>query len=153
MLRRFYSMVAREVREEVVADVRAADVVVHPVEEAEQLRIRAVDRAQSASHPGPLVVPEVRDLRRRVLEPRVQHQPEVDPEVGAPVEAGHGDEAELVRRGPYGSKAGDPARRTDVDPALPVRREELRPGPEMVQGVVLDGLVVVEAARTRRVRH
>merc|ERR1719213_1480118 len=52
-----------------------------------------------------------------MLQPRVEDQPEVDPEVGAPVEASYGHEAELVRRGPYSSKAGDPARRTDVDPA------------------------------------
>ena len=95
----------------------------------------------------------MRDLRRRVLEPRVQDQPEVDPEVGAPVEAGYGYYPELVRRGPYGSEAGDPARRTDVDPALPVRREELGPGSEVVQRVVLDGLVVVEASSTGRVRY
>ena len=36
MLRSLYRVVARQVREEVVADVRAADVVVHPVEEAEE---------------------------------------------------------------------------------------------------------------------
>merc|ERR1711871_1648153 len=67
-----------------------------------------------------------------MLQPRVEDQPEVDPEVGAPVEAGDGHEAELVGSCPYSSKAGDPARRTDVDPALPVRREELRPGSEMI---------------------
>merc|ERR1719421_1386629 len=55
-----------------------------------------------------------------MLQPRVEDQPEVDPEVGPPVEAGDGHEAELVGSCPYSSKAGDPARRTDVDPALPV---------------------------------
>merc|ERR1719359_1860910 len=88
-----------------------------------------------------------------MLQPRVEDQPEVDPEVGAPVEAGHGDEAEFIGSGPYGSKAGNPASRTDVDPALPVRREELRPRSKMVQRVVLDGLVVVEASSARRIRY
>merc|ERR1711871_1102335 len=102
-----------------VADVRAADVVVHPVEEAEEFRVGPVDGAQGASHPGPLVVAEVRDFRRRVLEPGVEDQPKIDPEVGAPVEAGHWYYPKLVRRGPDSSEAGDPARSPDVDPALP----------------------------------
>merc|ERR1719506_1190552 len=58
-----------------------------------------------------------------MLQPRVEDQPEVDPEVGAPVEAGYGHEAELVRRGPDSSKAGDPASRTDVNSPFPIRGE------------------------------
>merc|ERR1719182_993760 len=88
-----------------------------------------------------------------MLQPRVEDQPEVDPEVGAPVEAGDGHEAELVRRGPYSSKAGDPARSPNINTTLPVRREEFGPGSEVVQRVVLDGLVVVEASSARRIRY
>merc|ERR1719152_1129110 len=88
-----------------------------------------------------------------MLQPRVEDQPEVDPEVGAPVEAGDGHEAELVGSCPYSSKAGDPARSPNINTTLPVRREEFGPGSEVVQRVVLDGLVVVEASSARRIRY
>ena len=94
--RRLDRVVARQAREDVVAHVRRPDVVVHPVEEAEELGVGSIDRAQRAADPRPLVVPKVGHFRRRVLEPGVQDEPEVDPHVGAPVVAGYGGESELV---------------------------------------------------------
>ena len=70
-------VVARHIREQVVRHVGAPDVVVHPVKRA----VRAVDGAQSAAHPGPLVFAEVRQVGRGVLQPSVQHQPRVGPHV------------------------------------------------------------------------
>mmetsp|Transcript_4030 Transcript_4030/g.7011 ORF Transcript_4030/g.7011 Transcript_4030/m.7011 type:complete len:212 (+) Transcript_4030:97-732(+) len=90
----FLGMVARHVREQVVRHVRAADVVVHPVERA----VRAVNGAQRAPHPRPLVLPKVGQVGGRVLQPRVQHQPKVAPQVARPVHHRHLEVPELLPR-------------------------------------------------------
>ena len=59
---------------EVVRHVRGADAVVQKVKDR---AVGAVDGHERALLPRPLILPEVRHVFRRVLQPRVQHQPSV----------------------------------------------------------------------------
>ena len=148
--RRLHRVVARQVGEEVVGHVGGSDVVVHPVEDA----VRAVDGAQPAAHPGPLVLAEVRQVRGRVLQPGVQDQPEVAPEVGRPVGPVHAAVAEdfagLVQ--PVEGQQTAERREVHAHVPLPVRRKELGPGAEMVVHR-RHALPLGRATRSRRVEE
>mmetsp|Transcript_33704 Transcript_33704/g.100063 ORF Transcript_33704/g.100063 Transcript_33704/m.100063 type:complete len:213 (+) Transcript_33704:636-1274(+) len=102
--------------------------VMHPVEDA----VGPVDRAQRALHPRPVLVAVVRHGGVRVLQPGVEHEPEVHPEVGQEVVHQHGLPAE-GGGGPGQAEEGDgDAEGRQRDAVRPVHGEELRVGAEVV---------------------
>mmetsp|Transcript_138201 Transcript_138201/g.429609 ORF Transcript_138201/g.429609 Transcript_138201/m.429609 type:complete len:338 (-) Transcript_138201:39-1052(-) len=119
-----------------MADVRRADVVVHPVEDA----VGPVDGAEGALDPRPVLVAVVRDRGVGVLQPGVEHQPEVDPHVRQDVEHHHGSEAVGAGGADEAAEGQRHAQRRQADAHAPGLGEERRVRPEVVdQAAALHG--------------
>eukprot|EP00754_Rhynchopus_humris_P028744 Rhum_TRINITY_DN15176_c9_g1::Rhum_TRINITY_DN15176_c9_g1_i1::g.142397::m.142397 len=113
-LRGVLGPVVRHLEGDVVHDVRGADVVVHVVDDG---RVVAVHAARRAAHVREVTVGEVRDLVVRVVQPRVEHQPAVRHDVGAPEPEERRAEAVLVvdvRQDGQPRKAAEGARQDHV---------------------------------------
>jgi len=106
-----HGVVVRQLVEDVVADVRTADVVVQLVHNP---GVGAVDRGQRAGKPVPRVLAVEGDVRVAVLQPRVEHEPPVDHHVGPKVEqrdrlepdlgAGQGQQTQHARHAERGEQ-------------------------------------------------
>mmetsp|Transcript_41343 Transcript_41343/g.96670 ORF Transcript_41343/g.96670 Transcript_41343/m.96670 type:complete len:340 (-) Transcript_41343:603-1622(-) len=125
-------LVAGRGREDVVEDVRGADVMVHPVVEAKALRVRAVDGRKRALHPGPLVVAVVSEVLVRVLQPRVQHEPAVAHKIGRHVQEEDARASENAARLHEACEHEQHSCGRGGDAAAPLRREELRGWTEVI---------------------
>mmetsp|Transcript_32290 Transcript_32290/g.95123 ORF Transcript_32290/g.95123 Transcript_32290/m.95123 type:complete len:504 (+) Transcript_32290:144-1655(+) len=129
--------------EEVVGDVGRADLVMEEVEDA----VGSVDGGKGALDPGPLVGAVLRHGGVGVLQPRVEDEPGVGPEVGTEVPKGDGEEAvvetDLEQEG-HGGEAGG-SRQCDL--AADLGGEHLGAGAVVVHELpVLEGLAVVAEA-------
>mmetsp|Transcript_94666 Transcript_94666/g.251426 ORF Transcript_94666/g.251426 Transcript_94666/m.251426 type:complete len:480 (-) Transcript_94666:7-1446(-) len=133
MPRGLHCMVARQSGEEVVANVRRANVVVHPVKDP----VWPVDGAEGALDPRPVLIAVVRDRGIGVLQPRVKHQPGVGPQVRQPVEHEDRRQATAAPEASEGQKRQPHAEAGKADAHAPALREERGTRPEVVDEAAL----------------
>lgn len=113
-----------------VANVRRADVVVKPIEDA----VWSVDRAEGPSKPSPIGISKVWNRFIRVLQPCVQDEPEVDPHVWEAVVDNHWCCAECPGCPSEARKRKQDAKGGERDASSPLRGEELRARSEVISG-------------------
>eukprot|EP00755_Sulcionema_specki_P004826 Sspe_Gene.31106::Locus_15357_Transcript_1_1_Confidence_1.000_Length_2184::g.31106::m.31106 len=132
----------RELERDVVQDMSGPDVVVEVVD---QCGVVAVDAARRTAHVREMPVREVGDVHVGVVQPCVEHQPEVHHHVRPPVPE-KGRPHPVLNVGVDGGSNGcqhTDGRRDDVRP-LPLledlrRREEVRLGPIAVETLSVGG--------------
>ena len=125
---RLVGSVERHLVEEVVGDVSAPDLVVEEVEDP----VRAVDGGDGTLDPRPLVVTVLRNGGIGVLEPRVEDEPRVGPQVRAPVPEGDGEEPVLEAELEEEPEAGEDTESAERDLHCHLVGEHSRRGPEVV---------------------
>mmetsp|Transcript_28948 Transcript_28948/g.72747 ORF Transcript_28948/g.72747 Transcript_28948/m.72747 type:complete len:400 (-) Transcript_28948:73-1272(-) len=128
---RLLGVVVRDPGAEVVGDVGATDAM---VEEVKDLGVGAVDGAEGALEPRPLVGFVVGDVDVGVLEPGVEDEPHVDEEVGTDVESGNRGATERLRGVDETGDGGEDADVGEPDLRAPVAREEGVGGDEVAGG-------------------
>mmetsp|Transcript_37652 Transcript_37652/g.69465 ORF Transcript_37652/g.69465 Transcript_37652/m.69465 type:complete len:307 (+) Transcript_37652:529-1449(+) len=129
-----------------MAHMRGSNFVVEPVEDA----VLSVDGAHGRSlDPRPGLLAPVRDVLLGVLEPRVQNQPGVRPEVREEVHQGQAPETDLGTDYSQDSSPDDEPSRGEEDPEPPGGGEQLRGGAEVVKDVSLGDTYVAPELRVQ----